>query len=85
MMENNKITLHKGKKVCYNPDYGKKENGIVKSICKDGKHAFVVYSCAGNWHRYEDYTAERTPIKDLDSGWDHETKTMFSEEYLNQK
>lgn len=66
--------LSKGQKVHYCTDYGKMENGIVKSVPGDG-HAFVVYNCAGNWDRYEDYTGARTKISDLRAGWSDEATT----------
>lgn len=75
------IQLSKGKKVTYNPDYDKKETGIVKSFSGED-HVFVVYSCGGNWHKYENYTGARTKISDLEEGWDAEVETTYSDEYL---
>lgn len=46
-----------------------KENGIVKSFSQDGKIAFVVYHCGGEWERYEDFTGAATHIQDLTAGW----------------
>lgn len=46
----------------------KKEKGIVKSV-SDDEHAFVVYNCGENWDDYENYTAARTKISDLEEGW----------------
>lgn len=48
--------------------FDKAEHGIVKSI-SDNNHVFVVYHCDGNWDRYFDYTAARTRVNDLVSGW----------------
>lgn len=59
--------LKPGDTVTYNPGH-KKEKGIVKSI-QDEEHVFVVYNCGGNWDNYENYTAARTPIEDLEKGW----------------
>lgn len=75
------IQLNKGKKVTYNPDYNKKETGIVKSF-SGNNHAFVVYNCGGNWHKYENYTAAKTKISDLEEGWDEDVETRYSDEYL---
>lgn len=46
----------------------KAECGKVKAL-SDNDHVFVVYHCDGDWERFEDYTAARTPIKDLIEGW----------------
>lgn len=73
------IELHKGKKVHYDPGIGEPENGKVKSIQSE-EYAFVVYNCAGNWDDYENYTAARTRISDLKSGWADNSKTKFSQE-----
>jgi hypothetical protein len=56
-----------GDYVTYRTDY-KTEPGRVKS-CPDAEHCFVVYSCAGEWDRYQDYTAARTRVADLERGW----------------
>ena len=73
------IEIKKGTKVHYDPGYGAPENGKVKRVAEDGKHAFVVYNCAGNWEDYENYTAARTKISDLQQGWSDEAKTKFSQ------
>lgn len=62
------IDIKPGDSVTYTPEYGKHENGVVKSLSGDD-HAFVVYHCNGEWHNYKDYTAARTSIKDLKKGW----------------
>ena len=65
--------LEIGDKVHYQPDhYGdnKWENGLVKEIrenVNDG--VWVVYNCAGEWHRFKDYTSAKTHPKDLYFGW----------------
>lgn len=56
-----------GQKVTYK-SYKKLVHGIVKSI-SDIEHVFVVYNCNEEWHKYFNYTAERTKIKDLVVGW----------------
>lgn len=56
-----------GDKVIYKP---KNEKGIVKSLNKNNKYAWVVYSCRGNWKNYKDYTGESTVLSDLKLGWD---------------
>ena len=40
-----------------------KEEGIIKDI-RDTS-AFVVFECANDWDNYENYTAERVPLKNL--------------------
>jgi hypothetical protein len=47
----------------------KKEHGIIKSMCDDGRHCFVVYNCNGEWYKYIDYTAIKTNKSDLTNGW----------------
>jgi hypothetical protein len=42
---------------------GEIEVGRVKSW--NDKFVFVVYKCAENWDRYEDYTGVATKIEDL--------------------
>lgn len=54
----------------YSPGFGPKENGRVKTIGTD--HAFVVFKCAGEWDRYEDYTGQHTALVDLKTGWYNE-------------
>ena len=56
-----------GDKVTYHA-FNKHEEGIVKSL-SDDENVFVVYHCAGEWDRYFDYTAARTRIADLTTGW----------------
>jgi len=65
----NVALLKVGDKVTYVPSHGAKEHGIVKSIRDDGKIAWVVYHCAGNWNRFRDYTGAGTSISDLRKGW----------------
>ena len=55
-----------GQKVTY-VENGKREHGIVKR--STGKYSYVVYQCAGNWERYNEYTAVRTQIHTLVPGW----------------
>lgn len=61
------LRIKEGDWVHYVPRYGVKENGRVKSIGED--YAFVVFKCAGEWDRYEDYTGQRTKLIDIKSGW----------------
>ena len=62
-----------GDEVHYQPEhYGndKWENGLVKEIREDViDGVWVVYNCAGNWHRYKDYTSAKTNLRDLRLGW----------------
>lgn len=64
--------LKRGDKVTYVPDFGEPEEGIVKRVDEDNPDfVFVVYK----WDpkdtetSWEDYTAQRTPIVDLEEGW----------------
>jgi hypothetical protein len=61
--------MKEGDFVHYMPDYGSPENGRVKSVSSKGDYARVVYKCAGEWHRYQDYTGAMTEIRDLRPGW----------------
>lgn len=63
------IKIDSGMKVHYKPEYGKIENGIVKSINDSGTIAFVVYKCNNEWSNYLEYTGCATNIKDLQIGW----------------
>lgn len=67
---NSTTTFTKGQKVSFIPhDKAEPEPGKVKSLHKDGVHAYVVYHCSGNWDRYELYTGQLTPLKSLVPGW----------------
>jgi len=64
--------LKRGDPVTYIPYEGCPESdydhGIVKSVCEDGEHAFVLYHTAVKHYEVHDlnhYTAVRTRIKDL--------------------
>ena len=65
--------LRNGQKVHYQPEHyapDEWENGIIKEIREskiDG--VWVVYHCAGNWGRYQDYTSALTNLRDLKIGW----------------
>lgn len=66
-----------GDKVCYQPSYlkekGKWENGMVKEIPSHTLTAErVVYNCAGEWHRFKEFTSALTDLSDLFLGWKHE-------------
>lgn len=63
-----------GDKVTYIPFKGcspdSYEKGIVKSVTEnDFDHVFVVYKCAEDWENYQNYTGQKTHIKDLLEGW----------------
>ena len=61
--------LHVGQKVHYLLD-DKWENGIVKEIRPTNTEGvWVVYNCADNWDRYQDYTGALTNLRDLKEGW----------------
>ena len=65
--------LKVGDKVHYvKPGSGETENGMVKSIPEDSIDSVrVVYSCAGEWENFMDYTSALTPLKFLREGWNH--------------
>lgn len=52
-----------GRWVTYIPTCGNPEQGKIKSW--NDKFIFVVYSCAGNWDRFKDYTGCATNPGDL--------------------
>lgn len=60
--------LKAGDYVHYTPDAGPKENGRIKSIGSDGR-ASVVYKCAGEWDKYQEYTGAVTELNRLSRGW----------------
>lgn len=72
MIEKSQIKV--GDSVHYQPDHYKEtdrwENGVVKVIREDIDDAvWVVYNCAGEWHRFQDYTGCKTSLEDLNLGW----------------
>lgn len=52
-----------GKWVEYRGTGGERERGKIKSW--NEVFIFVVYKCAGNWSRFQDYTGQATSSKDL--------------------
>lgn len=64
--------LKVGDKVNYKAphDDSEYENGRVKKIPEyTTDSVLVVYHCDDEWHRYQDYTACLTYLKDLELGW----------------
>jgi len=66
--------LKVGSEVHYQPDHyiddDRWENGLVKEIRPGVEDAvWVVYNCAGNWHRFKEYTGAKTQLSDLRAGW----------------
>lgn len=59
--------IKEGAYVHYVSHHGIKENGRVKSMGQE--YAFVVFNCAGEWDRYQDYTGQRVSLSDLRYGW----------------
>ena len=46
------------------------ENGVIKEIPSHTLDSVrVVYKCAGEWHKYQDYTSTLTYLEDLKKGW----------------
>lgn len=56
--------MNKGDKVTYQQF----QKGIIKSV-KSPAQVYVVYQCAGNWDRFEEYTGVLTNMVDLKEGW----------------
>ncbi len=52
-----------GKWVLYTPSYGPTEKGRIKSW--NDKWIFVVYTCAGEWDKFQDYTGAATDPENL--------------------
>ena len=44
------------------------QNGMVKSI-SDDEHLFIVFNCNGEWNNIQNYTAQRTNIKQIGKDW----------------
>lgn len=65
-MEENK-PFQVGDFVCVSRSFANPLNGRIKAVGTD--HAWVVYNCAGEWHRYKDFTGERTSLGVLSHGW----------------
>lgn len=66
------MTLKRGDSVYYVPfagcDRSQWEGGIVKRMCDDGDHAFVLYDTPAmtySEHDLDNYTAARTRLSDL--------------------
>ena len=53
-----------GKWVRYTAHHGETEDGKIKSW--NDKFIFVVYKCANNWDRFQDYTGQATNPEDLE-------------------
>lgn len=70
-----------GDKVTYMTGYNY-EIGIVKSVCKDNEHVFVVYNCNEKWKDFRNYTAAKTKIADLTKGWPHPNIIMVKKEKI---
>lgn len=65
--------LRIGDKVHYQPTHyslNEWENGIIKEIRPDRLDVvWVVYNCAGNWKRFNDYTSACTRLEDIKLNW----------------
>ena len=73
------LMLKRGDHVVYTPWKGcppdQLQAGIVKRMCEDGAHAFVLYHTAAMTYSEDDldnYTAARTAVSDLRLAWAHE-------------
>lgn len=56
-----------GDYVHYTPEHGPPENGRIKFM--GSEYASVVYKCAGEWEKYDEYTGARTELSRLSRGW----------------
>jgi len=64
MIDLDTLTEHdKGRWVVYTPTLGPVERGRLKTW--NHLFVFVVYRCANQWDRYEEYTAAATCPEDL--------------------
>ncbi len=65
--------LRVGDKVHYQPshfDESHWENGIIKEIRQTNlTGVWVVYRCAEEWERYQEYTGALTDLTDLNLNW----------------
>lgn len=52
-----------GKWVEYRGSVGEREKGKIKSW--NNRFIFVVYKCAGEWRRFQDFTGQATMPSDL--------------------
>ena len=60
-----------GDEVHYHPAHysiNEWENGLVKEL-RPPDGVWVVYNCAGEWHKFMDYTGCKTSLDDLHFGW----------------
>lgn len=64
-MDNKELKV--GDYVHYSPDFGKNENGRVKSIRVDV--IFIVFNCNNEWDNFMEYTGQNTPISYVGKGW----------------
>ncbi len=55
----------KGDKVTYQGA----EQGIVKRDQEEPDTVFVVFHCNDDWSEYENFTAQKTPVRYLTKGW----------------
>jgi len=73
MIDISKIKI--GDKVCYQPSHFSEtewENGMVKEIPGHTNNCIrVVYSCAGEWDNFKNYTSQLTGLEHLTLGWKH--------------
>lgn len=56
---------HIGAWVEYRSKAGEVERGRIKSFYNKAKRAFVVFHCAGEWDKYQEYTGQATRYDDL--------------------
>ena len=54
----------KGRWVRYTAPHGATEDGRIKSW--NDKFVFVVYKCAGEWDRFQDFTGQATEPEQLE-------------------
>ncbi len=66
--------LYVGQRVTYVPlntfgMIGKPEKGVIKALCNDSEHVFVVFHCNEDWDDYMNYTGARVANINLLNGW----------------
>lgn len=72
--------MKEGDFVHYNPFFGEKQNGRIKSI--NNRYAYVVYQCDGDWGNYQNHTSVLTPLVQLKEGWVGENEPLQKDEKL---
>jgi len=60
------------------------EFGRIKSVVNED-FIFAVYSCAGEWDNFKDYTGQHTPVENIRLANQDEINKFLSEEKIKWK